>query len=174
MKTSGQMSPGKVGGSRLHLVSAGMAMGYLLALHLLLWLSVSVTYLAVPTSGIPYIVVPSAVLLVGLIAFIRIKSLPPERITFYVALLVGHILLSMLFLTLSGSLIDWLGSLRGVPAPDSPDGDLSSLYFLLAWVLLAPGMGLLFFILAVAFLLRDALRQVMGDTHREKKKPRKK
>ena len=41
---------------------------------------------------------------------------------------------------------------------------------MIQWVLLAVGMGILLFILSVAFYLRDVLRGVMGYIPKEKKR----
>ncbi len=158
---------------RSHLVSAGIGTLYALLLHLAVWFGYGGAYVAVPENGnhLPKILVPACIMLVGLIIFVVIRSLTSESLTFYGAVLLTHILLSLLFLGIGGYLMDALQSIKGeVPPVDSPDGDLSWIYALVNWILLAVGMGLLLFLLSVIFTVRDALRKAMGHIPKEKKK----
>ncbi|MBQ9152022.1 MAG: hypothetical protein IJX72_07205 [Clostridia bacterium] len=158
---------------RAHIASAGMGALYAVLLHLAVWLGFSAASIAVPANGnhLPIIIVPVCVMLIGLIAFVVVKSLPPEAMTFYAVLLLVHILVSALFLACGGLLMDALQSLKGeIPPVDSPEGNLSWLYFILVWLILALGQGILLFLLAVIFTVRDALRKTMGYIPKEKKK----
>lgn len=155
-------------GLKDHLRSARMALLYSFFVHVTVWLAVSVVFLSAPASGMAYMVVPALLVIVGLIVFTVLKSRPTEKLTFYASLLIFHILLSMLALAVDEPLMRLLRSLRGTAAV-GPEATLDGLYFLYAWVVLAVGMGVLLFVLAVAFLVRDALRETMGYRPREKK-----
>lgn len=160
---------------RAHAVSAGMGALYSLLLHLAVWVSLSVCHLVIPSNGnhLPQFFVPICVMIVGLIVFIVIKTAAVEPLTFYCVLLLTHILLAVLMAQCIQPLADWLDALKGItPPPDAhlPDGNLNSFYFMIHWVLLTIGMGILLFVLSVAFYLRDVLRGVMGYIPKEKKK----
>ena len=160
---------------RAHAASAGMGVLYSLLLHLAVWVSLSVCHLAIPANGdhLPKLFVPACIMLVGLVIFIVIKSAAAEPLTFYGVLLLTHILLALLMAQCIQPLADWLDALKGItppPADEMPDGNLNGFYFMIQWVLLAVGMGILLFILSVAFYLRDVLRGVMGYIPKEKKR----
>lgn len=160
---------------RAHAASAGMGMLYSLLLHLAVWVSLSVCHLAIPDNGnhLPKLIVPVCIMLAGLILFIVIKSAAVEPLTFYGFLLLTHILLALLMSRCIQPLANWLDALRGItppPAGEMPDGNLNGFYFMLHWVLLTIGMGILLFVLSVAFYLRDVLRGVMGYIPKEKKR----
>lgn len=160
---------------RAHAVSAGMGALYSLLLHLAVWVSLSVCHLVIPSNGnhLPKFFVPACIMLVGLIVFIVIKSAAVEPLTFYGVLLLTHILLAVLMAPCIQPLADLLDAVKGITPPldaDLPDGNLNGFYFMLHWVLLTVGMGVLLFVLSVAFYLRDILRRVMGHAPKDKKK----
>lgn len=159
---------------RAHAVSAGLGALYAACLCLAVWVAFALTYLATPANGAytAVVLVPVCVMLIGLIVFVVVKSIPPEALTFYGVLLLTHILLAILFAHLARPVTAWLDGLRGIAPPAgelSPDGNLNGFYFLLNWIFLTVGMGTLLFILSVAFYLRDVLRKVMGYLPKEKK-----
>ena len=148
---------------RPHVASAGMAALFAVLLHTLVWLSFSAAWLVESYA-------PVCLMIIGLIVLTVIKSMAPERVTFFAALLLAHILLSSLSLVCGELLMEVLQRATGPHVPfDSPEGDLSFLYFLLVWLLLAVGMGILQFLFAVIFLVRDALRATMGYVPKKRK-----
>lgn len=155
-------------GAHPHLRAVGLAAGYMLILHLFMWLGVAAVFLWTPSSWIPYLIVPPAILSVGVIGFLIVRIFPEQKITFYSALLITHLLLSLLFLTLENPIFSALRGWRGTPDV----ANLDSLYFLYAWVVLAVGMGIVFFVLSIAFALYDVLREAMGynPSHRKTSK----
>ncbi len=159
---------------RPHLLSAGMAGGYSLLVHLAMWLAISLIYISNPTDGMPYIAVWVATLLVSIGLLILVRSFPPEKVTFYVSLLIGHILLSLLFLLAASPLIAWLDGLRNAAQPpvDSPDGDLEALYFVFTWIFVTPAMGTVYFLAAIISLVRTLWRRKMGYVPKPKRTPK--
>lgn len=155
---------------RPHLRSAGMGAIYSFLLHLGVWVSLSACYLAVPYNGnhLPLIILPLCVMLLGLIAFVLLKSAAVEPLTFYGVLLLVHFLMAMLISPHIQSLANCLDSLKGLPPGSSPEGNFNTFYFLLNGGLLTFGMGGLLFLLSTAFLIRDILRGVMGFIPKER------
>lgn len=158
---------------RPYIGSAALGGGYSLVLHLLFWVAFSVAYLSVPTGGnhLLILIVPAVLLLVGMIILLFYKNLALESWSFWIALLAAHILLSLLLLPLGNSLMEALNTAKALPPANSPDGDLSFMYLIFAWLLLGLVMGAVEFILGVAFLLRDYLRSRYGAPP---KRPRRK
>lgn len=158
---------------RPSLGSAAIGAGYALGLHLMVWIALSVAYLAVPSNGnhAPLLIAPAAVMTVGVLLFVYIKSLPVKPWCFYIAFFVAHILLAVLFFAVSTPWIELLQAVKGfVPPAGEPEANLDFLYFLLIWVLLAVGVGAILFVLTVAFLVRDHLRSLYGAPPRRRKK----
>ncbi len=154
---------------RAHLASAGIAGGYALGLHLLVWLSYVVAYLA---SGGWSLVISATLLgaiIIGIIGFFIIKRLAPERVTFYASLLLCHILLALVFLPVGGPLIGVLQEAAGIVLTGAPEENFDGLFFLADWLILAVGMGLFFFLAGVISLVREALRRAWGTVPKEKK-----
>ncbi len=152
---------------RSHTVSAAMAAGYAVAYHLAMWLVATLLY-AAPYNGVARILLPICVLVVGFIAFFLLRPSAPEKLTFYGVLLLVQVILTVLMVATPAT--EWLTALTGNNAPvDSPDGNLSSLYLLYVWLIVGPLSGVLQFLLAVIFVVRDALRGVMGDVKRPRK-----
>ena len=153
---------------RPHVASAGMAALFAVLLHTLVWLSFSAAWLVESYAAV--VIAPICLMIIGLIVLTVVKSMAPERVTFFAALLLAHILLSSLSLVCGELLMEVLQRATGPHVPfDSPEGDLSFLYFLLVWLLLAVGMGILQFLFAVIFLVRDALRATMGYVPKKRK-----
>lgn len=156
---------------RPRLVSAGMGALFALLLHILVWLCFSAAWLIECYAAV--VLGPVCILIIGLIALVVIRSLPPERTTFYAVLLLVHILLSALSLAGGELLMEALQRAVGLRFPvNSPDGNLNFLYFLLVWLLLAVGMGILQFLFVAFFAIfgiRDAQRAVTDRVPKEKK-----
>ncbi len=158
---------------RAHTVSAAIAAGYAFILHILVYVSFAVAYLAQGGIGTATFMLPIAVIILGLILFFFIRHLPPEKLTFYVSLLIVHILLSVLFIMLGESIIEPLITVLqnavGIVLTGQPEENYDGLALLFNWLLLSVGMGLFFFLAMVISMIRTELGKVMGTVRRQKK-----
>lgn len=146
--------------ARTRPVSAGIGGLYALCLHAAVWLGYAIAYLAVPENGnhLLKILAPLCIMIAGLAVFVMLCVMISKSRIFYGAVLISHILLCLVFWGVGGYLTPFLQSIKGeAPPVNSPDGDLSGLYAVVDWFLLALGTGGMLFLLSVIFALRDTL-----------------
>ncbi len=164
--------------ARGHLVSGGMATIYALAFHLLYTAVFPIVYLIQGGAFGYMVMVHISVLLIGLIVFFILCCLPTERLTFYIVLMIAHILFSALFWLLSEPLlvpmIDRLQDAVGIELTGQPEENFDALYLFAAEVIMQIFVGLFYFLGMIVSIVRHALRAVMGDVrcNKNKEQPR--
>jgi hypothetical protein len=151
-----------------------MAALYAVLLHIAVWLAFGAVYLLTPEGGshTAVLVVPACVMVIGLIVFAVIQSAMPEKLTFYASVLLAHVLLALFLSSCEELLVGGLQALKGIspPAESSGGNEYSTgFYFTFNWLNLTLGAGGMQFLLAVIFVVRDALRAAMGYIPKKKK-----
>ncbi len=155
---------------RAHAASALRATVYAALYHLVIWLTAILLY-AAPYNGVARLALPLTILIIGMIAFFFVRPHAPEKLTFYGVLILCQVFFTVLMV--ATPVMDFLTVVTGNQSPvDSPEGNLSSLYLLYVWLLAGPLSGILYFLFAVIFTVRDALRGSMGYVPRPQKPPK--
>jgi hypothetical protein len=97
--------------------------------------------------------------------FAVIQSAMPEKLTFYASVLLAHVLLALFLSSCEELLVGGLQALKGIspPAESSGDNEYSTgFYFTFNWLNLTLGAGGMQFLLAVIFVVRDALNAFLA------------
>ncbi len=162
--------------SRPHLRSAAVAALYALVLHVLYTAAFPVVYLIQGGAFGNMVFVQLGITFIGIIALFVVRRAATERLTFYVALMLSHILLAILFWLLASPvfepMLEALQAQAGVVLTGRPEENFDGAYLLVSQTLMHLLFGVLFLLAMLLSALRASLRRVI-EIVSPKNQPRK-
>ncbi len=152
---------------RAHLISAGWGALCMLLTYSVALLSYGIAEYCVPSNGnhLPKLIAPLSVIALGLITVIVLSFVVPRGVTFLGVAFCTHVIMSFVFLAGGGLLLDLAQHMKGeVPPPPeelSPDGDLSSIYIVINWIMIVAFAGPFLLLYWVVYTVVDACRRII-------------